>query len=82
MTHQEACDFVWPFGKYKGKTLWEILEQDPKYMDWMAGCSWYNETLDALTIFLKHPDVQRRIDAGVEDYADDSWAEECGLRIV
>jgi len=65
MTFMEACDFMMPFGKHMGKTLWAILEKDPKYIDWMAGCAWHNDVLEAVTTFLKHPDVQRKLDAAV-----------------
>ena len=26
-----------PFGKYKNKTLMEVLTEDPKYLDWLDG---------------------------------------------
>lgn len=30
-----AENVIMPFGKYKGKSLKEIEEQDPNYIDWL-----------------------------------------------
>ena len=37
MTREEslAGNAIMPFGKHKGKSLWFILDEDPKYFDWM-----------------------------------------------
>lgn len=33
----EATDTVMPFGKYEGRTLGDIAEHDPLYIDWLSG---------------------------------------------
>lgn len=30
----DPCDWVWPFGKYRGKTLGQIAELDLRYLSW------------------------------------------------
>lgn len=34
-----------PFGKYRGKTVSEVLEQDPSYLRWFCDCVDGNEVL-------------------------------------
>lgn len=36
-TQQEADSYKLTFGKFKGKTLKEVLEEKPDYIDWMLG---------------------------------------------
>ena len=43
-TKEEAEKYEMTFGKYKGKTLGEILETDKKYIDWL----FYNEKTDII----------------------------------
>ena len=31
-----SADFVMPFGKYKGRTLDDISDNDPEYVVWLA----------------------------------------------
>jgi uncharacterized protein (DUF3820 family) len=35
MTDKEALATIMPFGKYKGKTLEDIGEENPTYISWM-----------------------------------------------
>lgn len=35
MTSEEAADYKITFGKHKGKTIGEILQEDSQYLDWM-----------------------------------------------
>jgi len=35
MTPSEAGAYIMPFGKHKGCTLDDILEDDPSYINWM-----------------------------------------------
>ena len=32
----EGFDYVMPFGKYKGKTLVQILDENPSYIVWLS----------------------------------------------
>lgn len=32
-------DYIMPLGKYRGKTLKEIWESDPKYINWIIASS-------------------------------------------
>lgn len=41
-TKEDAEKYVLTFGKYKGKTLGEVVENDSKYIDWLM----YNEKTD------------------------------------
>lgn len=34
-TKDEALRYVIPFGKYEGKTLGEIYDENPGYLNWM-----------------------------------------------
>lgn len=37
VTKEEAEEYVVDFGKYKGKTIKEIYEEDKQYIEWMLG---------------------------------------------
>ena len=37
VTQEEADSFTLQFGKYKGKTLKEVQEEKPDYIDWLLG---------------------------------------------
>lgn len=39
VTQEEADNYKLEFGKYKGKTLKEVLEEKPDYIDWLLGNS-------------------------------------------
>ncbi len=41
---------VIPFGKYKGKTVEQISQQDPQYLQWLKGQSWFIEKYQQLII--------------------------------
>ena len=32
---------VVPFGKYKGRSIEELLVEDPGYLQWLAGQDWF-----------------------------------------
>ena len=34
-TPQDAANYVLTFGKYNGKTLWQVWQTDRQYIDWM-----------------------------------------------
>jgi hypothetical protein len=36
MTPERALAFTMPFGRYKGRTLAEIQDQNPDYLRWLA----------------------------------------------
>lgn len=65
-----AKQFVMPFGKYKGDTLFGIGSGDEglRYLDWLIGQDWVNgRTRDAIESFLRHPSFARRLDEILED---------------
>ena len=62
----KAIDYVLPFGKHKGKTLFQISQDDPKYLDWAAG-EMEGRAGDAIREAVKHPDIERKIDAALND---------------
>jgi hypothetical protein len=61
MSSKGVLDFVLPFGKHKGKTIWQVAEDDPKWLDWAAG-NIKNDVGDKVREAVRHPDVSRRID--------------------
>lgn len=50
MTMEEAEKFVLEFGKYKGKSLKEIVEQDDGYIDWLLNNSTDNKILECIKL--------------------------------
>jgi uncharacterized protein (DUF3820 family) len=32
-----------PFGKHRGKTVEEILDADPRYLDWLTAQDWFRD---------------------------------------
>ena len=65
-TENEVLDFVMPFGKHSGKTLWQIACEAPKYLDWCAGE--FNGTRDVdkmIQAVVKIPAVAKKIDNAV-----------------
>jgi uncharacterized protein (DUF3820 family) len=63
---QDNLDYVLPFGKYKGKTIWQVAESDPKYLDWAADNIGGMVGI-RLKQAVKHPEVAKRIDRAVFD---------------
>ena len=61
VTTEEVKGYVMPCGKHKGKTLWTIAQEDPKYLDWATD---FHDGLpgDAVRVIVTHPDVSTRID--------------------
>jgi len=66
MDFDTACQTEIPFGKYSGKNLWDILQKDPKYVDYMCGMSLYGKFKEALDVFVKNSDVSRKIDLALD----------------
>jgi len=56
-----VLDFVLPFGKHKGKTIWQVAEDDPKWLDWAAG-NIKGDVGEKLCEAVRHPEVEKRID--------------------
>ncbi len=46
-----------PFGQYKGRSLKEVHQDDPDYLDWLCGET--EDLLKTLHAFLKHPGLGR-----------------------
>jgi hypothetical protein len=67
MDFNTANDMEVPFGKYKGKTLWEVFQKDPKYIDFMCGMNLFGRFKEAVDVFSKNDDVARKIDSVVYD---------------
>jgi len=65
MTFDEASNTELTFGKYRGRTLWQVLQEDAAYIDWLSDAETSLNFRRALDVFLKNPDVSRRIDAAV-----------------
>lgn len=74
MTSADACKFIMPFGKHRGKPLREIVTDDPdgaRYLDWVAGLSNLRpETAEALKVFLAIPWVAKEVDDALRDSHD------------
>lgn len=66
MTLTEAGDIKIPFGKYKEKTLFEILEIDPGYISWLLTISTSNEIHKAIQCFRQNPEVQRLLNKEIK----------------
>ena len=58
--------FVMPFGKYKGKTLAQISDCDPRYVVWLAD-------KNVLKIEANFLDDVRRYDMEINTYSE-QWA--------
>jgi uncharacterized protein (DUF3820 family) len=58
---QKAIDYKMPFGKHKGKTLFQISEDDPRYLDWAVDNITSKPVLTNLIHAVEHPDIKRRI---------------------
>jgi hypothetical protein len=70
MTASDACEFVMPFGKYRGKALRDIAIDDPdgaRYLDWAVGLGdLHPATKDAIKTFLSLPWVAKLVDEAIE----------------
>lgn len=75
MTFEEAAETVMPFGKHKGLTFGEILEEDPTYLVWLeAEVTWDRPELEkAFTIFMSDDDVRMDIDEAEEYREYGGW---------
>ena len=60
----DVLSFVLPFGKHRGKTIWQVAEDDPKWLDWAAG-KIQGQVGEKIRDAVKHPDIARRIDNAV-----------------
>jgi hypothetical protein len=56
----EACEFVMPFGKHKGKTFYDIAVGDEvSYLVWFSNLdNLYDDTREAIETFMAIPWVQ------------------------
>jgi uncharacterized protein (DUF3820 family) len=72
MTGSDACKFVMPFGKHRGKTLRDIATDGPdgaRYLDWMIGAvnlDGHPGMADALKAFLLLPWVAKLVEESLE----------------
>jgi len=62
MSYERAIDATVPFGKYKGKTLGQLIDDDLRYLSQFLGdnekCQIKNQYLqDAVIAVLSHPGV-------------------------
>lgn len=73
MTFEEARDTLMPFGKHKGLTFGEILDEDPTYLVWLeAEVKWDRPHLEeAFTIFMSEESVKLDIQIAEED--QETW---------
>ncbi len=61
-----ATDYQMTFGKHEGRTLFQIACEDPTYLDWAAdGLKGHARFM--VREALKHPDIERRVNAALED---------------
>jgi hypothetical protein len=52
-------DYKLPFGKYKGKTLYEVLDLNPGYLEWFSELEYlYDSTRKTICRFLEQPGTQ------------------------
>ncbi len=79
MTTAEACSFLMPFGKHRGKSLRDIAIDDPdgaRYLDWCVGLKdLHPETRDALKTFLAIPWVVKLVEDAMESREYDEPSE-------
>ena len=61
MTLSQAQQFKMPFGKYKTRTLQDILEENHKYLIWVYRISTSPNLSDACAILLKYIDAEIEI---------------------
>jgi uncharacterized protein (DUF3820 family) len=59
-------DTVMPFGKHRGKTLRDILIDDPWYLDWLQDAEIHSERL-AAAIAAMNLRYQAEIDRAIEE---------------
>lgn len=55
------------FGKHKGKTFDQILDEDPLYLDWLAGAEGNDPTKVSIREFVALPVVAKIIDEAVDN---------------
>ena len=70
MTHEQACKFRMPFGKYSGTSLELIVTTDsdgPRYLDWMVGLKDLSPDVEqALKTFLALPWVVKLVEEAIK----------------
>jgi hypothetical protein len=65
-----ACEFVIPLGQHKGKTIARVGSnaEGLRDLDWLVGQEWiYGAFKEALQTYLKHPQIQRDLEAAIGD---------------
>jgi hypothetical protein len=73
MTFQEAGQTALPFGKYLGKTLFEVLETDPRYIDSLCNAQLTGKFREAYGFFIESDDVQSKVDRGIHRTKWTGW---------
>ena len=68
MDHPE--DYVMTFGKHKGKSLFQIADDDPTYLDWAAD-TFDGVAGDRIRAAGKQPWIERAINNAVYEDRDD-----------
>jgi uncharacterized protein (DUF3820 family) len=67
-----VVDYVLPFGKHKGRRLYDIVMTDPLYLDWLADQPFLtSETKETLKAFLAIDWVSHFVDEALESDEDD-----------
>lgn len=70
-TLKNAGDFIFPFGKNKGKSIKQIYEEDEKYLDWCLDADFVKQdTKDLIAQFLE--DINTGYDTNLEEVEIDS----------
>ena len=68
MNLDQAHGVLMPFGKYKGKTLGEIADEDVLYLDWLVGVQVWGKAGEAVKLLCEayaaeiHDAMSRRHD--------------------
>lgn len=79
MKQEQACQFIFPFGKYIGKSLEQIATTDPdgpRYLDWMIGNERLSpDLIEALECFLAISWVKELVDRAVEAKKSRGYSE-------
>ena len=72
MSKEDILDYHMPFGKYgkknyppKGKTLYEIARENPKYLDWAVDGLSPSNVRDKIREAVMHPTIAKLIDGAV-----------------
>jgi hypothetical protein len=67
---RDACDFLVPFGKYRGRKLADVGRTDDglRYLVWMVNLDdLRDETRAHIAAYLKEPRVAKMVDNAIEN---------------